>query len=38
MPHVKEIETYYSSADQGDDFKGGAVLNDHQWKFILICN
>jgi N-acetylmuramoyl-L-alanine amidase len=27
MPEVKGIETYYSSAEQGDDFKGGAVLN-----------
>lgn len=27
MPDVKGIETYYSSAEQGDDFKGGAVPN-----------
>lgn len=27
MPDVKGIETYYSSAEQGDDFKGGAVSN-----------
>ena len=27
MPEVKGIETYYSSEEQGDDFKGGAVLN-----------
>jgi N-acetylmuramoyl-L-alanine amidase len=27
MPNVKGIETYYSSAEQGEDFKGGAVLN-----------
>ena len=27
MPEVKGIETYYSSDVQGDDFKGGAVLN-----------
>lgn len=30
MPDVKGIETYYSSAPQGDDFKGGAVLNKLQ--------
>ncbi len=27
MPEVKGIETYYSSAQQGDEFKGGAVSN-----------
>lgn len=27
LPDVKGIETYYSSAEQGEGFKGGAVLN-----------
>lgn len=27
MPQVNGIETYYSSAEQGEDFKGGAVPN-----------
>ena len=27
MPDVKGIETYYSSEEQGEDFKGGAVSN-----------
>jgi N-acetylmuramoyl-L-alanine amidase len=27
LPEVKGIETYYTSQEQGDEFKGGAVLN-----------
>ena len=27
LPEVKGVETYYSSAEQGEGFKGGAVLN-----------
>lgn len=40
IPTAKGVETYYSSAEQGDDFKGGAVSNkiDTSKKMATIIN
>lgn len=40
LPEVKGVETYYSSAEQGEGFKGGAALNklDISKKLAAVIN